>query len=72
MTTLTFPHVATERPLWARAVNMLADFFDGIAEGREISRRYDQLSRLSNTELAGLGLNRTDLPSAAVNGVTGF
>ena len=46
--------------------------FEGIAEGREMATRYERLSRLSNSELARLGLTRQDLPRAAVNGIKGF
>jgi hypothetical protein len=46
--------------------------FEGIMEGREIATRYERLSRLSNAELARLGLTRQDIPSAAVNGLKGF
>ena len=34
--------------------------------------RYEQLSRLTNAELARLGLTRYDIPRAAVNGIAGF
>ena len=47
-------------------------FFEGIVEGRDIATRYARLSRLSNSELARLGLTRQDLPRAAVNGIKGF
>ena len=49
-----------------------AAFFEGIVEGRDIATRYARLSRLSNSELARLGLTRQDIPSAAVNGLKGF
>lgn len=44
-------------------------FFAGIAEGHEIAMRYQKLSRLSDGELAELGLDRTEVPQAAVRGV---
>ena len=47
-------------------------FVEGIIEGRDIATRYARLSRLSNSELARLGLTRQDLPRAAVNGIKGF
>ncbi len=56
----------------------LADFarnvrlvFEGIAEGKEIARRYDELSRLSDEALAARGLTREDLPLAIVHGRIG-
>ncbi len=40
-------------------------------EGREIATRYERLSRLTNAELARLGLTRQDIPRVAVNGLAG-
>ena len=34
--------------------------------------RYERLSRMSNAELARLGLTRQDIPRVAVNGLKGF
>ena len=39
---------------------------------RRSPERYERLSRLSNAELARLGLTRQDIPRAAVNGIAGF
>ena len=50
----------------------VADVVGGIIEARAIASRYERLVRMSNTELARLGLTRQDIPSAAVNGVAGL
>jgi uncharacterized protein YjiS (DUF1127 family) len=41
-------------------------------EGREIATRYERLSRLTNAELARLGLTRQDITRVAVNGRAGL
>jgi uncharacterized protein YjiS (DUF1127 family) len=69
MTTTTLLRLATtpERP------NRLFGFFSavigGVIEAREIEARYNQLSHMSNAELAALGLSRQDIPRAAVFGL---
>ena len=71
MTTATLPRFAmTAQP--SRLVRLAVDVFEGIMEGRDIAYRYERLSRLSNAELARLGLTRLDIPRAAVNGIAGF
>ncbi len=70
MSTLTLRH---PQPNWASAVlDAVANTVAGIVEGHEISARYRVLSRLSDTELAGLGLTREQVPQAAVRGVPGL
>lgn len=49
----------------------VADVFSGIAEGNEIARRYETLSRMSDEALAARGLTREDLPQAIVTGRVG-
>ena len=56
----------------SRAAHLAVDIYAGIMEGRDIAYRYERLSRLSNAELARLGLTRQDIPRAAVNGIAGF
>lgn len=73
MTTTILPRLATPSPAPAQRLTRLAvDVFEGIMEGREIATRYERLSRLSNAELARLGLTRQDIPRAAVNGLAFF
>jgi hypothetical protein len=69
MTTATLPRLETSHLGLGEVVTA---FFEGIAEGRDIAARYERLARLSNTELARLGLTRQDIPRAAVNGIKGF
>jgi uncharacterized protein YjiS (DUF1127 family) len=45
-----------------------ADLFDGVAEGHDIARRYEELSRLSDEALAARGITREELPQAIVTG----
>jgi uncharacterized protein YjiS (DUF1127 family) len=46
----------------------VADVFTGAAEGHEIARRYEELSRLSDEALAARGITREELPQAIVTG----
>ncbi len=72
MTTAALPRLATT-PAWpSRLVRLAVFVFEGIREGRAMAYRYERLSRLTNAELAHLGLTRQDLPRAAVNGIAGF
>lgn len=71
MTTTTLPRVPTAS-IGTRVVELAMDVLEGIDEGRKIAYRYERLSRLSNAELARLGLTRYDIPRAAVNGVAGL
>jgi hypothetical protein len=72
MTTATLPRLATgpRRPFGL--FTLLSDVVEGVLEAREIATRYDRLQRMSNVELARLGLSRQDIPAAAVNGVAGL
>ncbi len=72
MTTLTLSTLVRDVPRLADHLKALlrsvADMFAGIEEAREMAERYDRLSRLSNSELARLGLKREDIPQAVVSG----
>jgi hypothetical protein len=46
----------------------LAALCAGARDGLDIETRYDALSRKSDTELAAIGLTRSDVPQAAVTG----
>jgi len=71
MTTAALPRMPTS-PVGHRIVQLAADVVEGVNEGRKMAWRYEQLSRLSNAELARLGLTRYDIPRGAVNGIAGF
>ena len=72
MTTATLPRLTLIPSLPAKLLHAFGLVVDGVVEAREIAIRFDRLSGMSNAELAGLGLTRADIPSAAVNGVAGL
>lgn len=61
----------TRAPRFAAFGRYVADVFAGIAEGREMARRYETLSRLSDEALAARGITREELPQAIVTGRIG-
>ena len=65
---LAFRAPASRLAAFGRAVNT---FFAGIADGQELARRYDELSRLSDEALAARGITRDELPQAIVTGRVG-
>jgi len=71
MSTATLPRLQSE-PHSFGFVGHLRAVIEGITEGHAIATRYERLARLSNSELTRLGLTRTDLPRAAVDGLKGF
>jgi lysophospholipid acyltransferase (LPLAT)-like uncharacterized protein len=60
--------VPTVKKFWHGAVNALASIFEGIEEARAMATRYDDLSRLSDAELAARGLARSDIPRVVIEG----
>lgn len=58
-------------PRFATFGHYVAAVFSGVAEGREIARRYETLSRLSDEALAARGITREELPQAIVTGRIG-
>jgi uncharacterized protein YjiS (DUF1127 family) len=68
MTALALKAPASRLSTFGRAVS---NFFTGIAEGQEIARRYEELSRMSDEALAARGLTREELPQAIVTGRIG-
>jgi uncharacterized protein YjiS (DUF1127 family) len=49
----------------------VTNIFTGLAEGKEIARRYEELSQLSDEALAARGITRDELPQAIVAGRIG-
>jgi uncharacterized protein YjiS (DUF1127 family) len=49
----------------------VSNIFTGLAEGKEIARRYEELSQLSDEALAARGITRDELPQAIVTGRIG-
>lgn len=60
------------RPWSAAVAETLGAIMQGIVEGHDIATRYKALSRLSDAELARLGLTRQELTQAAIRGVEGY
>jgi uncharacterized protein YjiS (DUF1127 family) len=71
MTTHAFPALTRTESRLQAITAPITEFFAGIREGREMLRRYEALSRLSDKELARLGISRMDVPRAAMFGVKG-
>jgi hypothetical protein len=46
----------------------LAELCAGARDGREIEARYDTLARKSDSDLAAIGLTRSDVTQAALTG----
>jgi uncharacterized protein YjiS (DUF1127 family) len=61
---LTPDDTGSERPTKSSFVSSFNDF----CEGQEIEARYRKLSRMSDADLAKLGLTRTDIYRAALLG----
>ena len=69
MNTLTLPFPSgrgTRRT--GGILRFLSGLADGIRDGLALADRYDRLSRMSDAELARLGLNRVEVPRAALVG----
>lgn len=65
---LTPDDTGSERPTKSSFVSSFNDFCEGIREGQEIGARYRKLSRMSDADLAKLGLTRADIYRAALLG----
>ena len=62
MTTLALTQFIHRTPVFLQKLsNAFSAFFEGIDEARDLSRRFNALSRLSDAELAERGLKRADL-----------
>ena len=61
MTTIT-ANGLRDSGFFGRFAAAVSDFFSAVAEARRMADRYDHLSRLSNSELAQMGLVREDIP----------
>jgi hypothetical protein len=54
--------------IFAAVIASCADFCAGARQGRDIEGRYHELARRSNPDLGRLGLTRSDIAQAALNG----
>lgn len=70
MTALTLA-LKSRAPALAAVGHFFSELFAGLAEGQEIARRYEELSRLSDAALAARGITREELPQAIVSGRIG-
>ena len=68
MATLTFPLPSGRGTRRLGILEWLSELVDGIAEGRELATRYEQLAHKSDAELARLGLKREDIPRVVFSG----
>ena len=60
--------IRQETSLFESLRNTVVAFFEGIQDGVDMADRYHTLSRMSDKQLAKRGLNRTDVPRAALLG----
>lgn len=51
---------------WSLVVETLVDFGRAFADARRMQTSYETLSRMSDRELAEIGLTRADIPRAVV------
>jgi len=70
MTTITLngTRQASAPAAWAGLVASVSEFFAGIRDGQDMETRYRELSRMSQPDLAKIGLNRSDIYRAALLG----
>ncbi len=68
MTTLTLPFPSGRGAGRSGLVRFFSGLAAGIRDGLALAARYDRLTRMSDSELARLGLRREDVPRAALAG----
>ncbi len=66
MNTLTLPFPSGRHTGRSGILRFLSSLVDGIRDGLALAARYDRLARMSDAELARLGLRREDVPRAAL------
>ena len=54
--------------IFAAVVASCADFCAGVRQGRDLADRYRDLDRRSGSDLARLGLTRSEIAQAALHG----
>ncbi|MEP9380419.1 DUF1127 domain-containing protein [Aquabacter sp. CN5-332] len=65
MTTMT-AHPVRETSLFGRFGTLVSDFVAAVGEARTMAARYEHLSRLSDADLARIGIARDEIPQAIV------
>ena len=68
MTTMTITSQTDIGTQVSPILDFFAKFRAGMHEGRQIEQRYHMLSRMTPSELAAIGLTRSDIPRVAVFG----
>jgi len=53
-----------EPGIWSRTLDIVVDLGRAFADARRMQASYETLSRMSDHELAKIGLTRTDIPRA--------
>jgi len=69
MSTLTLPARRSSGAFFHNVGAAVANLVAGVRDGHAMARRYETLSRMSNGQLAALGLRREDVPQAASQAV---
>lgn len=68
MTALVLNHLIRRTPaLLQRVSRRISTFLDGIGEARAMAERFKVLSRMTDSQLARLGLKREDIPKAVLS-----
>ncbi|MEW6255558.1 MAG: DUF1127 domain-containing protein [Pseudomonadota bacterium] len=67
MTTMT-THPVRDTGLFGRFGHMVSDFIAAVGEARQMAAEYKHLTRLSDSDLARIGLTREEIPQAVVRG----
>jgi hypothetical protein len=68
MTALTMPFPSGRPTRGSGVLKFLSGLAAGVRDGLAVAARYDKLARLSDSDLARLGLRREDIPRAALGG----
>lgn len=72
MTAIALTTRVLETSFLRPVTSFVSAVFAGIADARAMEARYDMLTRMSDSELAALGLTRNDVLRAVVKGVKGL
>jgi uncharacterized protein YjiS (DUF1127 family) len=68
MTTAVLTATTSRAFSFARLKSAWSLLQDGLSEGRRLHASYDRLRRLSDSELARMGLAREEIPQAVAHG----
>lgn len=67
MTTMT-AHTTRDTGLFGRFGAVVSDFVAAVRDARQMAVRYEELSRLSDSDLARIGLSREQIPQTVARG----